>query len=104
MARFKLVNGQIVQLTPEEEITRAAEEADGAQELVDLTDGTTAENNATVAWDGDLEGYILTIKDVKALALLMLDEINILRALHGETARTPDQMKTAFIAKRKTLL
>ncbi len=98
----------VIPLTPQEEIdlqiATDAQNATTAQEVSDLADGTTAETNVTDAWDNDLIGYILNIKDGKALALIMLDEINTLRALHSLADRTPAQVKSAFIAKRKTLL
>ena len=42
-------------------------------------------------------------KALKAIVLLMLDEINILRAQHSLSDRTPAQAKTAFNAKVDSL-
>ena len=36
---------------------------------------------------------------IKALALVIMDELNILRALHGLPDRTPGQIKTAIKSK-----
>ena len=42
-------------------------------------------------------------KSLEALALIVMDELNILRALHSLPARTPAQIKTAFRNKVDTL-
>ena len=48
------------------------------------------------------------IKDLKALALVVLDEINLIRGssavtIAGMADRTEDQLRTAFLNKRKAL-
>lgn len=54
-----------------------------------------AEDNAGVKFDSD--------KDLLAFAIVMLNEINALRAAAGLPARTPAQLRTAFMTARRAL-
>ena len=62
-----------------------------ARDAVDLVELESAKDSTAETIDTD--PYL------RAFALVMLDEINILRAHHGESARTAAQLKTAVRSK-----
>lgn len=63
-----------------------------------------AEIQATIVQEqNDLKDLDKADKILTACILVMLDEINTLRALHSQTARTKAQLKTAIVNKYNTL-
>lgn len=94
----KLVNGVLVDMTPEEEAARVAEDAaETAKPVLTLSEIDLAELNKLLVQDGSvLRGFIL----------LMLDEINILRTRPASSPalqpRTVDQIKPGIQSKMRT--
>lgn len=89
---------------PDRRTKRLTDTLDGlrdatAQELADY-DAAQLDTQASSEYDAQ--------KDLKALALVILDEINLLRGASATTIatmsdRTEAQLRMAFISKRKTL-
>ena len=68
----------------------------------DAVDAQLAADALTRDRENEKERYNAE-KSLKALALIVMDEINVLRALHSLSDRTPAQIKTAFNNKVDTL-
>ncbi len=93
MARFKLVNGVQIALTPEEEAARDAEELAWANRVIPTADEL----------DQDTINRVLTEPGsfTRALAEVVFQEINTLRARAGLTERTKQQFTDALKAKMR---
>ena len=90
MARFKMVNGEQVQLSAAEEAARDAEEAAWRLPTDDEID--QAALNAALVEPGSV---------VRALGLVMFAEINKLRIKTGDAAYTMPQFVAALKAKMR---
>jgi hypothetical protein len=75
----------------------------GSERSACVKDGALAMRDGWIAIRDAEADLAFDNKDLKALVLLILDEFNILRALHGLAARTEAQLRTAFKNKRATL-
>lgn len=87
LSKYWIITGDVVTL-----MDQAARDAVDAQEEADF-----------VASDRVLAKGRYDDRDLKALALIVLDEINILRAQHGLNPRTQAQLKSAHSAKVDTI-
>ncbi len=85
--KYWVITGDVVTL-----MDQAARDAVDAQEVADALAA-----DRTVAKDRYDD------RDFKALALVIMDELNILRAEHALNARTPAQLKSAHSAKVDTI-
>jgi hypothetical protein len=91
MARTKLVNGERVPLTPEEEEARDAEEALWVPETDDIID--QEQLNSMLTSEGS---------PLRALAEVVFIEINALRVIAGQPEYTKQQFKAALLNKMRT--
>lgn len=99
MKPHRLVNGQVVELTAEEVAARDAEWAANTPPTPEqqaaaglIASKAAAKAALTSAQDG-------TAKGLRAVVLVLLDEINALRTAAGLTPRTPAQIKAALASK-----
>ncbi len=68
----------------------------------DAVDAQIAADTLTGERENEKSRYD-TERSLKALALIVMDELNVLRAFHGLPDRTPAQIKVAFQNKVDTL-
>jgi len=87
-SRYWIITGDVVTLMDQ-----------AGRDVVDadiLAEGEIASKIATKA-------TYMAQRDLKALALIIMDELNILRAFHSLSDRTPSQIKAAYDNKVDTL-
>jgi len=87
-SKYWIITGDVVTL-----MNLAARDAVDAQEVSDRLDEEKTE--AKITYDGEI--------NITALALIIMDELNILRALHSLPDRAPAQIKAAYDNKVDTL-
>ena len=86
--KYWIITGDVITL-----MDQATRDAVDTQETADALTGDRDRNKTRLSKE----------KVLKALALVMIDEINLLRAEHGLSARTPPQAITAVENKIESL-